>query len=55
MKELSDSHIEKIISLLQKGKPLPEHYKEALISDLEKLKHYLLFDNGIEKDNLCLT
>jgi hypothetical protein len=49
MKELSDSHIEKITSLLEKGKSLPADYKEALISDLEKLKHYLLFDNGIEK------
>lgn len=43
MKELADSHIEKIISYLEKGKPLPWHYKEALISDLEKLKYSLLF------------
>jgi mRNA-degrading endonuclease YafQ of YafQ-DinJ toxin-antitoxin module len=44
MKELSNEQIEKIVSLLEKGKPLPEHYKEALISDLKKLKHSLLFD-----------
>lgn len=31
MKELSGNHIEKIRSLLEKGKPLPEHYKDALI------------------------
>ena len=31
MKELSDSHVDKVISYLEKGKPLPEHYKEALI------------------------
>jgi mRNA-degrading endonuclease YafQ of YafQ-DinJ toxin-antitoxin module len=31
MKELSESHIEKIVRFLEKGKPLPEHYKEALI------------------------
>lgn len=31
MKELSDSHIDKVISYLEKGKPLPEHYKDALI------------------------
>ena len=48
MKELSDSHIEKVISLLEKGKPLPEHYKDALISDLNKLKHSLLFDTKKE-------
>lgn len=48
MKELSDSHIEKIISLLEKGKLLPEHYKEALISDLKKLKISLLFDTKKE-------
>lgn len=48
MKELSENHIEKIIGLLEKGKPLPEHYKEALISDLNKLKHSLLFDTKKE-------
>jgi mRNA-degrading endonuclease YafQ of YafQ-DinJ toxin-antitoxin module len=44
MKELSESHIEKVISLLEKGKTLPEHYKDALISDLKRLKTSLLFD-----------
>ena len=48
MKELSDTHIEKIISLLEKGKPLPQHYKEALISQLGKLKNSLLFDTKKE-------
>jgi len=48
MKELSDSHVDKVISYLEKGKPLPEHYKEALISDLSKLKHSLLFDTKKE-------
>lgn len=48
MKELSNEQIEKIVSLLEKGKPLPEHYKEALISDLNKLKHSLLFDTKKE-------
>jgi mRNA-degrading endonuclease YafQ of YafQ-DinJ toxin-antitoxin module len=48
MKELSNSHIEKIISLLENGKPLPEHYKEALINDLKRLKHSLLFDTKKE-------
>ncbi|MFN3478776.1 MAG: hypothetical protein ACK415_00175 [Thermodesulfovibrionales bacterium] len=48
MKELSDNHIENIISLLEKGKPLPEHYKDALISDLKKLKTSLLFDTKKE-------
>ncbi len=48
MKELSDSHIDKVISYLEKGKPLPEHYKDALISDLRKLKHSLLFDTKKE-------
>lgn len=48
MKELSDGHIEKIISLLEKGKPLPEHYKDSLISDLKKLKTSFLFDTKKE-------
>lgn len=48
MKELSENHIDKIISYLEKGKPLPEHYKEALISDLKKLKTSLLFDTKKE-------
>ncbi|NCO67258.1 MAG: hypothetical protein COY75_02375 [Nitrospirae bacterium CG_4_10_14_0_8_um_filter_41_23] len=48
MKELSENHINKIISYLEKGKSLPEHYKEALISDLNKLKHSLLFDTKKE-------
>ena len=48
MKELPENHIEKIISLLEKGKPLPAHYKDALISDLKKLKTSLLFDTKKE-------
>jgi len=48
MKELAENHIDKIISYLEKGKSLPEHYKEALISDLNKLKHSLLFDTKKE-------
>jgi hypothetical protein len=44
MRELSESHIEKIIVLLEKGKPILEHYKEALISDIKRLKTSLLFD-----------
>lgn len=44
MKELSENHIEKIIGLLETGKPLPEHYKDDLIGDLKKLKTSLLFD-----------
>lgn len=38
MKELAENHIDKIISYLEKGKSLPEHYKEALINYLKKLK-----------------
>lgn len=49
MKELSDSYIDKIVNLLEQGKPLPGHYKNVLISDLKKLKTSLLFDIGIEK------
>lgn len=48
MKELAENHIDKVISYLEKDKPLPEHYKEALISDLRKLKHSLLFDTKKE-------
>ncbi|MBT9130844.1 MAG: Modification methylase RsrI [candidate division WS2 bacterium] len=48
MKELTENYIDKIISYLEKGKPLPEYYKEALISNLNKLKHSLLFDTKKE-------
>ncbi len=52
MKELSESHVEKIISLLEKDKPLPEHYKDALISGLRKLKTFFL---SISKINFCIS
>jgi len=45
---LSDSHIEKIITALVKGRPLPDEYKDALISELNTLKHSLLFDTKKE-------
>lgn len=52
MKELSDGRIEKTISLLEKSKPLPEHYKDALISDLKRLKTSLLFDTKKEYETI---
>jgi site-specific DNA-methyltransferase (adenine-specific)/adenine-specific DNA-methyltransferase len=45
---LSDSHIEKIIACLIRGRPLPNEYKDALIPQLNKLKHSLLFDTKKE-------
>ncbi|MEW6687210.1 MAG: hypothetical protein AB1393_13575, partial [Candidatus Edwardsbacteria bacterium] len=37
-----------IINLLEKGKTLPEYYKDALISDLKKLQTSLIFDTKKE-------
>lgn len=48
MSELAGSHIEKIISLLKKGNPQPEHYKDALISYFKKPKPSSLFDTQKE-------
>jgi hypothetical protein len=48
MKELSDDRIESIKKFLEKGKPLPDHYKEFLIRQLERLKFSLLFDTKKE-------
>ncbi len=45
---LSDNNIEKTIAFLIKGKPLPNEYKDALISQLNNLKHSLLFDTKKE-------
>lgn len=44
MKELPDDRIKNIKKLLEKGKTLPDHYKEFLIRQLERLKFSLLFD-----------
>jgi len=48
MPKLPESEIEKIISLLQEGKSLPEDYREDLIQQLEQLKRSLLFDTKKE-------
>jgi len=48
MKGLSNSHLEKIISLLEKGKSLPEDYREYLIKYLEQTNDALLFDTKKE-------
>lgn len=48
MKMLSDNDIEKITACLIKGRPLPNEYKDTLISQLNKLKHSLLFDTKKE-------
>ena len=48
MPRLPESEIEKIISLLKEGKPLPEDYRENLIQQLEQLKQSLLFDTKKE-------
>ena len=48
MPRLPESEIEKIISLLKEGKPLPDNYKEDLIQQLEQLKRSLLFDTKKE-------
>jgi len=45
---LSDNDIEKITACLIKGRPLPNEYKDALISQINKLKHSLLFDTKKE-------
>lgn len=44
MKELPDNRIESIKNLLEKGRTLPDHYKEFIINQLEKTKNSLLFD-----------
>lgn len=44
MKELSNSQIERIIGLLEKGKGLPEDYREYLIKYLDQTNNSLLFD-----------
>jgi len=44
MSRLSESEIEKLTSLLKGEKPLQEDQREALIQQLEQLKHSLLFD-----------
>ena len=48
MKGLSNSHLEKIISLLEKGKSLPEDYRQYLIKYLEQTNDALLFDTKKE-------
>lgn len=48
MKKLSDDRIKSIKKLLEKGKTLPDHYKEFIISQLERLKISLLFDTKKE-------
>jgi site-specific DNA-methyltransferase (adenine-specific)/adenine-specific DNA-methyltransferase len=48
MKELSNSQLEKIINLLEKGKSLPEDYREYLIKYLEQTNNSLLFDTKKE-------
>ena len=52
MPRLPESEIEKIISLLKEGKPLPDNYKEDLIQQLEQLKRSLLFDTKKEYELL---
>mgnify|MGYP001568345768 CR=1 FL=1 len=44
MKELPDDRIKSIKKFLEKGKPLPDHYKEFIINHLEKTPNSLLFD-----------
>ena len=48
MKELSNNKLEKIISLLEKGKALPEDYREYLIRYLEQTSNSILFDTKKE-------
>ncbi|OGQ11742.1 MAG: hypothetical protein A3G39_00295 [Deltaproteobacteria bacterium RIFCSPLOWO2_12_FULL_43_16] len=48
MKELSNNKLEKIVSLLEKGKALPEDYREYLIKYLEQTNNSLLFDTKKE-------
>ncbi|OGL47593.1 MAG: hypothetical protein A2W05_10945 [Candidatus Schekmanbacteria bacterium RBG_16_38_10] len=66
MKILSNGNIEEIVSLLEKNKPLPKEFKESLISQLNELKHSILFntkkeyeliyeDKGREEDILADT
>lgn len=44
MKKLSDDRIESIKKFLEKGRTLPDHYKEFIINQLEKTQNSLLFD-----------
>ncbi|RJQ53116.1 MAG: hypothetical protein C4526_07060 [Nitrospiraceae bacterium] len=48
MRTLSNNAIEEIVSLLVKGNPLSKEHKDALISQLNNLKHSLLFDTKKE-------
>jgi site-specific DNA-methyltransferase (adenine-specific)/adenine-specific DNA-methyltransferase len=48
MKILSNGNIEEIVSLLEKNKPLPKEFKESLISQLNELKHSILFNTKKE-------
>jgi site-specific DNA-methyltransferase (adenine-specific)/adenine-specific DNA-methyltransferase len=48
MSKLPESEIEKIISILREGKPLPEDHREDLIQQLEQLKQAILFDSKKE-------
>lgn len=48
MPRLPESEIEKIMSLLKEGKPLPEDHREGLTQQLEQLKRSLLFDTKKE-------
>ena len=48
MKELSISKLEKIVSLLEKGKALPEDYRQYLIRYLEQTNNSILFDTKKE-------
>ena len=52
MPKLPESEIEKIISLIKEGKPLPDNYKEDLIQQLEQIKRSLLFDTKKEYELL---
>jgi site-specific DNA-methyltransferase (adenine-specific)/adenine-specific DNA-methyltransferase len=48
MKILSNNTIEEIVTFLIKNKPLPKEFKESLISQLNELKHSILFNTKKE-------
>jgi len=54
VRKLSEQEIEKIITLLREGKPLPEDYK-AILFDTKKEYEFIYADKEREKDVLADT
>ena len=48
MRKLSEQEIERIVTLIKEGTPLPEDYRENLVQQLEQIKHSILFDTKKE-------